>query len=86
MKIRTKETGMARSDYDIINLSLEHELNEWLAERGYAGLVDNRNRLAEVVTRKLQDSFYINVSRDALITAYSEHPEWFSGLVSGDEN
>ena len=34
---------MARSDYDIINLSLEHELNEWLAERGYAGLVDNRN-------------------------------------------
>jgi hypothetical protein len=29
---------MARSDYDIINLSLEHELNEWLAERGYAGL------------------------------------------------
>ena len=55
---------MARSDYDIINLSLEHELNEWLAERGYAGLVDNRNRLAEVVTRKLQDSFYINVSRE----------------------
>ena len=56
------------------------------AKRGYAGLVDNRNRLAEVVTRKLQDSFYINVSRDALNTAYSEHPEWFSGLVSGDEN
>ena len=26
-----------------------------LAERGYAGLVDNRNRLAEVVTRKLQE-------------------------------
>ena len=51
---------MARSDYDIINLSLEHELNEWLAERGYAGLADNRNRLAEVVTRKLQDSFYMN--------------------------
>ncbi|EOK6011783.1 hypothetical protein RVS11_005771, partial [Escherichia coli] len=24
--------------------------------------------------------------RDALNTAYSEHPEWFSGLVSGDEN
>ncbi|ENY3971654.1 TPA: hypothetical protein ACHJIK_005160, partial [Escherichia coli] len=24
---------MARSDYDIINLSPEHELNEWLAER-----------------------------------------------------
>ncbi|ENX6900404.1 hypothetical protein ACN4TZ_004167, partial [Escherichia coli] len=46
----------------------------------------NRNRLAEVVTRKLQDSFYINVSWDALNTAYSEHPEWFSGLVSGDEN
>lgn len=62
---------MARSDYDFINLSLEHELNEWLAE---------------VVTRKLQDSFYINVSWDALNTAYSEHPEWFSGLVSGDEN
>ncbi len=62
---------MARSDYDIINLSLGHELNEWLAE---------------VVTRKLQDSFYVNVSWDALNTAYSEHPEWFSGLVSGDEN
>ncbi|MDW9214671.1 hypothetical protein SE957_07915 [Escherichia coli] len=62
---------MARSDYDIVNLSPEHELNEWLAE---------------VVTRKLQDSFYINVSWDALNTAYSEHPEWFSGLVSGDEN
>ncbi|EEC9991441.1 hypothetical protein D9T08_RS17300 [Escherichia coli] len=77
---------MARSDYDIVNLSLEHELNEWLAEIGYAGLVDNRNRLAEVVTRKLQDSFYINVSWDALNTAYSEHSEWFSGLVSGDEN
>lgn len=28
---------MARSDYDFINLSLEHELNEWLAEKGYAG-------------------------------------------------
>ncbi len=26
---------MARSDYDFINLSLGHELNEWLAERGY---------------------------------------------------
>ena len=25
---------MAGSDYDIINLSLEHELNEWLAEKG----------------------------------------------------
>ncbi|EPU7080034.1 hypothetical protein ACVY29_004244, partial [Escherichia coli] len=25
-------------------------------------------------------------SWDALNTAYSEHPEWFSGLVSGDEN
>ncbi|SQR51095.1 Uncharacterised protein [Escherichia coli] len=44
---------MARSDYDIINLSLEHELNEWLAERGYAGLAYNRNRVVEVVTRKL---------------------------------
>lgn len=51
---------MARSDYDIINLSLEHELNEWLAEGGYAGQADNRNRVAEIVTRKLQDSFYIN--------------------------
>lgn len=50
---------MARSDYDFINLSLEHELNEWLAEKGYAGQAGNRNRLAEVVTRKLQDSFYI---------------------------
>ena len=69
-----------------INLSLEHELNEWLAERGYAGLAYNRNRVVEVVTRKLQDSFYINVSWDALNTAYNEHPEWFSGLVSGDEN
>ncbi len=48
---------MARSDYDFINLSLGHELNEWLAERGYAGQADNRNRLAEVVTRKLRDSF-----------------------------
>ncbi|HAH2816716.1 TPA: hypothetical protein GF637_22805, partial [Escherichia coli] len=56
---------MARSDYDIINLSLKHELNEWLTERGYAGLADNRNRLAEVVTRKLQDSFYINGKRKA---------------------
>ncbi len=44
LKTCAKETGMARSDYDIVNLSLEHELNEWLAE---------------VVTRKLQDSFYI---------------------------
>lgn len=48
---------MARSDYDFINLSLEHELNEWLTERGYAGLTDNRDWLTEVVTRKLQDSF-----------------------------
>ncbi|EFA3982860.1 hypothetical protein [Escherichia coli] len=77
---------MARSDYDFINLSLGHELNEWLAERGYARQANNRNRVAEVVTRRLQDSFYINVSWDALNTAYSEHPEWFSGLVSGDDN
>ena len=62
---------MARSDYDIINLSLEHELNEWLAE---------------VVTRKLRDSFYVDVSWDALNVAYSEHPEWFSELTSGDED
>ncbi|SQP94203.1 IS2 element protein [Escherichia coli] len=59
---------------------------EWLAERGYAGQAGNRNRQAEVVTCKLQDSFYMNVSWDALNTPYSEHPEWFSGLVSGDEN
>ncbi|EES5604997.1 hypothetical protein ABG643_004995 [Escherichia coli] len=57
-----------------------------MAERGYAGQADNRNRVAEIVTRKLQDSFYINVSWDALNAAYSEHPERFSGLVSGDEN
>ncbi|HGP2812278.1 TPA: hypothetical protein ACLGW6_000344 [Salmonella enterica] len=63
---------MARSDYDIINLSPEHELNEWLAERGYAGQADNRNRVAEIVTRKLQDSFYVSVSRDALNTAYKD--------------
>ncbi|KLX56010.1 hypothetical protein SK74_04298, partial [Escherichia coli] len=72
---------MARSDYDIINLSLEHELNEWLAERGYAGLAYNRNRVVEVVTRKLQDSFYINVSWDALNTAYNEHPELMNPLM-----
>lgn len=77
---------MARSDYDIINLSLEHELNEWLAERGYAGLADNRNRLGrggypEIAGQLLYQRFW-----DALNTAYSEHPEWFSGLVSGDEN
>ncbi|KDX03281.1 hypothetical protein AD27_5327, partial [Escherichia coli 2-177-06_S4_C3] len=30
LKTCAKDTGMARSDYDIINLSLEHELNEWL--------------------------------------------------------
>lgn len=48
---------MARSDYDFINLSLEYELNEWLAERGYGGQVGNRNRVAEVVTCKLQDIF-----------------------------
>ncbi|EPC0396591.1 hypothetical protein ACRV7V_004695, partial [Escherichia coli] len=47
---------------------------------------DNRNRLEEVVTRRLQDRFYMNVSRDALNTAFSEHPEWVSGLVSGDED
>lgn len=74
---------MARSDYDIINLSLEHELNEWLAERGYAGLAYNRNRVVEVVTRKLQDSFYINVSWDALNTAYNEHRSGFQGLSPG---
>ncbi|EGK8846155.1 hypothetical protein WAD18_RS22525 [Escherichia coli] len=62
---------MARSDYDFINLSLGHELNEWLAE---------------VVTRKLRDSFYVDVSWDALNVAYSEHPEWFSELASGDED
>lgn len=62
---------MARSDYDFINLSLEHELNEWLAE---------------VVTRKLRDSFYVDVSWDALNVAYSEHPEWFSEPASGDED
>ncbi len=33
---------MARSDYEIINLSLKHELNEWLTERGYAGQADNQ--------------------------------------------
>ena len=77
---------MARSDYDFINLSLGHELNEWLGERGYAGQADNRNRLAEVVTRKLRDSFYADVSWDALNVAYSEHPEWFSELASGDED
>ncbi len=44
---------MARSDYDIINLSLEHELNEWLAERGYAGLVDNRNWICPYISRHL---------------------------------
>ncbi|EKP1510909.1 hypothetical protein P3F47_003743 [Escherichia coli] len=77
---------MAKSDYDFINLSLEHELNEWLAERGYAGQADNRNRLAEVVIRKLRDSFYVDVSWDALNVAYSEHPEWFSELASGDED
>ena len=75
---------MPRSDYDFIDLSQEHELNEWLSERGYAGQVDNRIRLAEVVTRKLQDIFYVNVSWDALNTAFSEHPEWFSELVSKD--
>ncbi len=78
---------MARSDYDIINLSLEHELNEWLAERGYAGLADNRNRLAEVVTRKLQDSFYINVFSGCAEPRHTVNTRrWFSGLVSGDEN
>ncbi|NJZ74388.1 hypothetical protein GTJ93_15890 [Escherichia coli] len=59
LKTCTRETGMARSEYDFINLSLEHELNEWLAERGYAVLAYNRNRVAEVVTCKLQDSFYV---------------------------
>ncbi|WP_251005966.1 hypothetical protein [Escherichia coli] len=39
-----------------------HELSEWLSERGYVDQSDNRNQLAEVVTRKLQDSFYVNVS------------------------
>ena len=57
-----------------------------LWERGYAGQADNRNRLAEVVTRKLRDSFYADVSWDALNVAYSEHPEWFSELASGDED
>ena len=32
------------------------------------------SRLAEVVTCKLQDSFYVNVSWDALNTAYSGTP------------
>lgn len=70
----------------ILSICLGHELNEWLAERGYAGQADNRNRLAEVVTRKLRDSFYADVSWDALNVAYSEHPEWFSELASGDED
>lgn len=74
---------MARSDYDFINLSLGHELNEWLAERGYAGQADNRNRLAEVVTRKLRDSFYADVSWDALNVAYSEHLSGFQSLPPG---
>ncbi len=59
---------------------------EVMAERGYPGQADNRNRLAEVVTRKLRDSFYADVSWDALNVAYSEHPEWFSELASGDED
>ena len=42
--------------------------------------------MAEVVTRKLRDSFYVDVSWDALNVAYSEHPEWFSELASGDED
>ncbi|MBB2403484.1 hypothetical protein HEL22_022350 [Escherichia sp. 14.0993] len=33
---------MTRLDYDFINLSLEHEMNEWLAERGYVGQADIR--------------------------------------------
>lgn len=36
---------------------------EWVgAERGYADLARNQNCLAEVITFKLQDSFYVNVS------------------------
>lgn len=77
---------MARSDYDIINLSLEHELNEWLAERGYAGLVDNRNRPGRSCYPQIAGQLLYKRFGDALNTAYSEHPEWFSGLVSGDEN
>lgn len=77
---------MARSDYDIINLSLEHELNEWLAERGYTGLADNRDRWQRWLPANCRTAFISTFPRDALNTAYSEHPEWFSGLVSGDEN
>ncbi len=40
---------MARPAYDFINLSLEHELTEWLLERGYAGMAVNGYRLAEAV-------------------------------------
>lgn len=46
-------------------------------------VMPDRNRLAEAVTHKLQDSFYINVSWDALNTAYSELPKWFSGGAPG---
>ncbi|HAW7792123.1 TPA: hypothetical protein JLL44_004694 [Escherichia coli] len=42
LKICAKKTEMTRLDYDFINLSLEHEMNEWLAERGYVGQVDIR--------------------------------------------
>lgn len=79
-----KKSGVARSDYDYIHQSMEDELNEWGAERGYAELARNRNCLAEVITFKLQDSFYINVSWDVLNTAYREHLEWVSELVYGD--
>ena len=39
-------------------------------QRGYAGLAYNRNRVVEVVTRKIAGQLLYNVSRDALNTAY----------------
>ena len=48
LKTCAKETGMARSDYDIINLSLEHELNEWLAEKGVGKVRISRSFLPKL--------------------------------------
>ena len=50
---------MARSDYDIINLSLEHELNEWLAERGG----NDSNLLIVFYVQIMPDDFVMQLHR-----------------------
>ncbi|EKT52963.1 MULTISPECIES: hypothetical protein [Providencia] len=77
---------MSKSDRKFVNLSQDHELEDWLYRNKFSKKEENLNELIEIINNNVKDgNTSDNITWEELDSALKNNRDWFISLVAVGE-